>query len=41
MTHEDLRDVPRIRATFNHLVTAFERYLAVPPQVMSEQYAPA
>lgn len=32
VTHEDLRDVPRIRATFNHLVTAFERYLTTPPR---------
>ncbi|MCW2037583.1 LysR family transcriptional regulator [Xanthomonas campestris] len=32
VTHEDLRDVPRIRATFNHLVTSFERYLATPPR---------
>lgn len=29
VTHEDLRDVPRVRAVFNHLVEAFTRYSAV------------
>lgn len=27
VTHEDLRDVPRVRAVFDHLVTEFSRYI--------------
>jgi DNA-binding transcriptional LysR family regulator len=27
VTHEDLRDVPRVRAVFDHLVNAFERFV--------------